>query len=278
MHCEQSKSIPVDAQQEAEKTLRETRIYLHQAQKMEIVGNLAGSLAHDFNNILGSIMGTVSLMQYDLEQEEINRDSMRGHIKLIEDAADRAGEMVRQLLVLSCHRPVSRRRFNLVQTLQRVLDVCRTTFGKKIRVSACEGSGEAFFEGDSAQIEHALLNLCVNALHAMTIMREREEEHGGRLTLRLDLFQADERFREKHPDARGEAFWKISVQDTGVGLTDPMIERIFDPFFTTKTAGDGTGLGLAIVYTIVREHGGAIEVVSTPGAGATFSIFLPQSD
>lgn len=250
---------------------------LLQAQKMEMVGNLAGGLAHDFNNVLGGIIGTVSLMKYTFEERDLNREEVVEQIDMIERAADRASDLVQQLLALSSRREMKTEVFDLSVVVDNVLKICQNTFEKNIAIEHSEQEERALISGDVAHIEQVLLNLCVNAMHAMTIMRDESEPRGGELTVSVRHAHADEHFCRMYPDAREGDYWVLGVRDTGVGMTTDVKERIFDPFFTTKANEKGTGLGLAMVYNIVREHGGFIHVYSEPGQGTLFSVYLPQS-
>ncbi|MCP4605477.1 MAG: hypothetical protein GY847_33985, partial [Proteobacteria bacterium] len=129
---------------------------------------------------------------------------------------------------------------------------------------------------DPTQIEQVLLNLCVNAGHAMTIMRKTDKAPGGKLTVEITEIISDTYFCEKHPEAEpGLYYWRVSVQDTGVGMDVQTLSRIFDPFFTTKEKGKGTGLGLAMVYNIVKHHRGLIDVYSEEKLGSTFNVYMP---
>jgi CheY-like chemotaxis protein len=130
-------------------------------------------------------------------------------------------------------------------------------------------------QADVAQIEQALLNLCVNASHAMTIMRPEYEQQGGILTIAVEKIFIDQHFTESHPGVKEGDHWILRVIDTGVGMNSKTLTKIFDPFFTTKEKSQGTGLGLAMVYNIVHQHNGYIDVYSNPGVGTTFNILLP---
>ncbi len=131
---------------------------------------------------------------------------------------------------------------------------------------------------DETQIEQCLLNLCVNASHAMTIMREDEAPRGGDLAIDVDDFYPDSKFIDRHPEMEKRNYVRISIHDTGVGMDHDTLEKIFDPFFTTKSRENGSGLGLSMVYNIIREHHGLITVYSEPGIGTTFNIFLPREE
>ncbi|RPI72486.1 MAG: response regulator, partial [Desulfobacteraceae bacterium] len=149
------------------------------------------------------------------------------------------------------------------------------TFDKSIEISARYFEKAALAYADPTQMEQSLLNLCINAAHAMTIMRKDGEKHGGSLNISVEEVKTDKYFLKLHPESeKGEAYWVISVQDTGVGMSNAVKAKIFDPFFT-RGKDKGTGLGLAMVYNIVKQHKGFIDVYSQEDIGSTFYIYLP---
>jgi|GEM_PF-1113340 len=250
---------------------------LIQAQKMETVGNLAGGLAHDFNNVLGGIVGTTSLIKYMMEKEDIiDQDTLKNRIEIIEKGAGRAVDLVRQLLTLSRKMEPTFAPVNLNHSIKYVMKICENTFDKSIKIIANYCDTPPLVLADHTQMEQVLLNLCVNASHAMTLMRKKDGIQGGILTLSIREFWADRRFSATHPGSVEQKYWLIAVEDTGVGMDSKIISKIFDPFFTTKAEGHGTGLGLAMVYNIVQKHKGFIDVYSQVDVGSTFKVFLPQ--
>lgn len=248
---------------------------LRQAQKMETVGTLAGGLAHDFNNVLGGMTGAVSLIKHDLGKKEMNMARIMEMIKLFEESSGRAAEMVQQFLALSRKHELTLSPVDLNATIDRVLKICASTFDKSIEIRSARHKGRAMVKADPTQMEQVVLNLCVNASHAMTMMRGDDEPQGGTMTISVSRIYADRFFCETHPEAHPGHYWMISHRDTGVGMDSKTISKIFDPFFSTKKAGKGTGLGLAMVYHIVQQHGGFVDVYSEPGYGSTFNVFLP---
>jgi len=249
---------------------------LRQAQKMEIIGTLAGGLAHDFNNVLGGISGGVSLIKHDLGKPDINIPRIMEMATLLEESSVRAASLVQQLLSLSRKHEPSPVPVDLNRVLARVLHICATSFDKSIEIRSVGFGERAMVKADPAQIEQVILNLCINASHAMTIMRKEDEPEGGALTVSIERIYADKFFCETHPEAHPGRYWMISHRDTGVGMDSKTIAKIFDPFFSTKKTGKGTGLGLAMVYNTVQQHGGFIDVYSEPGYGSTFNVFLPE--
>ncbi len=249
---------------------------LRQAQKMETVGTLAGGLAHDFNNVLSGIVGTTSLIKHIIEKDKNSNEQFKNYIDIIDKSGKRAAEMVQQLLTLSRKSEVSLVPLDINRSLQNIIQICRNTFDKSIEISSEYSGIPAIIKGDPSQIEQVFLNLCINASHAMTIMRGEKQKHGGKLTLSVRIIIADKYFSSNHPEGSAERYWAVSQSDTGVGINSKNLQKIFDPFFTTKEQQNGTGLGLAMVYSIVHNHGGFIDVYSEPGTGTTFNIYFPE--
>jgi len=251
---------------------------LRQAQKMDTVGTLAGGLAHDFNNVLGGILGTLSILKFKLSKEpKINIATINEHITLMEDSGERAKDMVTQLLSISKKQELNFACVSLNKVVEDVVKICKNSLDKCIEIVPAYAENNAFVNADITQIEQVLLNLCVNASHAMTIMRENKEQMGGILSISLEKIFADELFCQINPDATEGYYWILSVSDTGVGMVSKTISEIFSPFFTTKSEGKGTGLGLSMVYSILKQHKGFIDVKSEVGLGSTFNIFLPEN-
>lgn len=247
-----------------------------QAQKMETVGTLAGGFAHDFNNVLGGIVGTLSLMKYKIQKEEsIGKATIQGYLDIMEKSSQRAMSMVQQLLTLSRKQEVSLVSADLNVLVGNVMEICKNTFDKSIKIEPFFQENPAKIYADPAQIEQVILNLCVNASHAMTIMRGAKETWGGFLTVSIDSIFADRHFINTHSEAEEKYYWVVSVKDTGVGMDSKTIAKIFNPFFTTKMQGVGTGLGLSMVYRIAEQHKGFIDVYSERTIGSTFNIYLP---
>jgi PAS domain S-box-containing protein len=246
---------------------------LQQTQKMNTIGILAGGLAHNFNNVLAGIIGTVSLIK--LKGPNIPYERMIEHLTIIDESALRAADMVRQMLTFSRKNELNVTTVNLQEILQQVARICGSTFEKCVEITVDCGQ-DLRVNADRAQIEQVVLNLCINSYHAMTIMREKGEKIGGKLFLRSEILSADKVFCQNHPEAKPAEYCVISVRDTGVGMTSEVVPKVFDPFFTTKDKNKGTGLGLTMVYNIVRQHEGFVEVYSEPGIGSTFNVYIPR--
>jgi PAS domain S-box-containing protein len=236
---------------------------LRQSQKLEAIGRLAGGVAHDFNNILMSIMGSADLLLMDLTPGHTAHDEANE----IKQSVQRGAGLTRQLLAFSRRQATSPRLFALGDAISGMETMLRRLMGPEIDIVTSRPPEPTMVIADQAQIEQVVLNLVVNARDAMP--------DGGRLTVKIEEVELDE--SEVAPDGEGRAgrYACLSVSDTGTGIDDQTRARLFEPFFTTKDQGKGTGLGLSIVYGIVKQSGGHITVVSEPGKGATFNIYLP---
>jgi len=247
---------------------------LRQTQKMESIGLLAGGLAHDFNNILGGIIGPLSYIKHKKDKIKSTREYDE-LIEQIELSANRAKDVVKQLLTLSRKEEFSFTSVDLNSTIQHVMKICKNTLDKRIELNPLYLNEPAIVCADPNQIEQALLNLCVNSAHAMTIMKKEGEPWGGKLTVSLQHHDADKEFCANHPGAEEGFYWMLSVKDEGAGMSREMISDIFSPFYTTKSQDMGTGLGLSMVFNIIKQHKGLITVYSEIGQGSRFNIYLP---
>jgi PAS domain S-box-containing protein len=236
---------------------------LRQAQKMEAIGQLAGGVAHDFNNILTVIMGFGQLLHYSLGAEDPNRSSM----KQILDAANRATHLTSSLLAFSRKQVMLLQQVELNDLTRNHTRFLSRIIGEDVALQT-DFSGEVLpVMADSGQLEQVLMNLATNARDAMP--------GGGELRIRTREVQLDKEFYRQHGFGTPGRYAQITIADTGAGMDAETQEKIFEPFFTTKAPGRGTGLGLSIVYGIVKQHGGYITIESRLGAGTTFSIYLP---
>ncbi|MDE3067614.1 MAG: PAS domain S-box protein [Verrucomicrobiota bacterium] len=234
---------------------------LRQAQKMEAIGQLAGGVAHDFNNILTVIHGHASL----LLAAELPPPTARS-AQQIAQAAERAAGLTRQLLTFSRRQLIQPRRLDLNQVVGTMSNMLGRLLSEDLALQLNYSPTPALIEADAGMMEQVLLNLAVNARDAMP--------RGGQLSVGISIVPV-EKERARHPDAREGHFVRLSVSDTGCGIAAENLQRIFEPFFTTKEIGKGTGLGLATVYGIVKQHRGWIEVESAPDQGSTFHVFIP---
>ncbi len=244
---------------------REAEQQLRQAQKMESVGLLAGGIAHDFNNLLQVILGH-ALLARDDGATPAERDA---DLERVVAAAEKASQLTRQLLAFGRQQPLRTEATDLAEVVQRLLRMVTRLIGEHIEVTFAAAPNLPPINADPAQVEQALLNLCVNARDAMP--------EGGRLAILLDVVAFDEAWCAANPWARPGHYVRLSVADSGVGMDAATRERIFEPFFTTKEKGRGTGLGLAVVYGVVQRHEGFLHVESAPGEGSTFRLFFPAT-
>ena len=237
---------------------------LRQSQKMEAIGQLSGGVAHDLNNILMIING-YSLML--LNSAGLSADAIEG-LKQIYLAGERAATLTQQLLAFSRKQKVEVKVIDLDGTVTGMAKMLRHLVGENIVVQTNGSTGPAMILADTGMIEQVLLNLVVNARDAMPT--------GGRLTIEVSLKELGEDYLSQHSQARAGRFVRLSVKDTGGGISADSLSRIFEPFFTTKPAGKGTGLGLATVFRIVQQHQGWITVESAVGIGTTFTAYFPE--
>lgn len=252
---------------------------LRQSQKMDSLGMLAGGISHDFNNILGGIIGTISMLKVKMKnKEDLNdiREIFNDYIAMIDDASHRASELVTQLLTISRKQEPSKTYFDLREVLVRIEKICRNTFDKSIDIQFDIPDTLCLVYADGGQIDQVVLNVCINANHAMTIMRKNAERNGGLLRVQLERVYADKTFLKNHLKADVQSYyWKLIISDTGVGICSELMIKIFDPFFTTKSKDKGSGLGLSMVYSIIEQHNGFIDVYSEVDKGTSMNIYLP---
>jgi len=254
-------------QKHAEKEKEKLETQLRHSQKMEAIGQLAGGVAHDFNNILTVILGNIELADQSFCESPINKHDISEALKGIELSAKRAADLTRQLLAFGRRQVSQPRILNLNKSLEDVQKMMSRLLTENIFLEiACEPKPHTV-RADPGQIEQIILNLAVNARDAMP--------DGGRLVIGLRYTQLDDDYTRTHADAKPGAHVLLSVSDNGHGMDANTQNRIFEPFFTTKALGQGTGLGLATVYGIVKQAGGHIVVYSEMNHGTTFKVYLP---
>jgi PAS domain S-box-containing protein len=237
--------------------------HLVEARKMDALGTLAGGIAHDFNNILSAILGSV-----DLGLRAVSPDSKPArHLGNIRLAASRAAELTRQILAFSRRAPQESRPTDLRVVVEETLNLLRASLPTTIEIER-RLTAERAVQADATQIHQVLMNLGANAGLAM-------REGGGVLAVALEDVTVGAALADQRPGLVPGPYVRLTIADTGQGMSPEVLARAFEPFYTTRPHGEGTGMGLAVVHGIVRNHGGTIHVVSSPGAGATFTIHLP---
>ena len=252
---------------EAESARLENQL-LH-AQKMEAVGELSAGIAHNFNNMLGAVVGNLELvMMEDLGEA---REYLEEAVASCQEAAD----IVKQLLVFSRRSEIAREPVPIYPLVEQVMGICRRTFDRKIEIDVQGDTSEWAVMGDRGQLYQAFLNLCINARDAVEDLVRNDGKRLPRIALEVGRVHLNAAERDAHPEARPGPYVRLTIADNGSGMDAEIRERIFEPFFTTKEMGRGTGLGLAIVYSVMEQHGGWIDVQSSPGDGTTFQILLP---
>jgi two-component system, cell cycle sensor histidine kinase and response regulator CckA len=239
---------------------------MHQAQKMEAIGQLAGGVAHDFNNILSVIIGYCEMITADLKPD----NPLHTYAGEIRHAADHATGLTRQLLVFSRKQKVQPVVLNLDDTVRDLNKILRRLIGEDIEMSVVPGKQVGHIMADPGHVGQVLMNLAVNARDAMP--------NGGKLTIATSNVTLDEPYTRTHAGVNPGDYVMLSVSDTGAGMTPEVKARLFEALFTTKPAGKGTGLGLATCQTIVQQSGGHIDVESQIGEGATFRIYFPRAN
>jgi signal transduction histidine kinase/CheY-like chemotaxis protein len=236
-----------------------------QLQKMEAIGQLAGGVAHDFNNILAAI-----IMHLDLLQETGGLSaSVSGALKEVQGYAQRAADLTRQLLLFSRRKVAYTRRLDLNTVLENLVKMLRRLLGENIEMEFWPSPEKQWVEADPGMLEQVVMNLSVNARDAMP--------RGGHLKLTTTTVEFSPTQVDSSAGARDGSFVCLAVSDTGEGMDEATLKHIFEPFFTTKEVGKGTGLGLATVYGIVQQHEGWVNVESVVGEGTTFRIYLPKT-
>ncbi|MBI4595068.1 MAG: PAS domain S-box protein, partial [Candidatus Tectomicrobia bacterium] len=236
---------------------------LHQAQKMEAIGQLAGGIAHDFNNILSGITGYTTIMKMKMNDDH----PFSQGLTVIEKSAWRAAELTKQLLGFARGGKYEIKQVNLNQVINNVLKIVGETFDKSIVIKTRLHEDICAVEGDPGQLEHVLLNLCLNARDAMPT--------GGTILIETKNIAITEAYINTHWEVKAGDYVLLTISDTGMGIPAEILGKIFEPFFTTKEIGRGTGMGLAMAYGIIKNHQGYIRVYSELGKGACFKIYLP---
>jgi two-component system, cell cycle sensor histidine kinase and response regulator CckA len=253
----------ITERKKSEEEREKLQAQLHQAQKMEYVGRLAGGVAHDFNNMLGVILGHLDMIMDEVDPAQ----PLFSELKEIRQAADRSTDLTRQLLAFARKQIVSPKVLDLNETVEGMLKMLRRLIGEDIDLAWLPETGLWPVMMDPGQVDQILANLCVNARDAI--------EGVGKITIETANATFDSEYCAKNLDCVPGNYVMIGLSDNGCGMDMETQDKIFEPYFTTKELGRGTGLGLSTIYGIVRQNSGFINVYSEPGKGTTFKIFLP---
>jgi two-component system cell cycle sensor histidine kinase/response regulator CckA len=246
--------------------LRRLERELHQAQKMESIGRLAGGVAHDFNNMLGIILGHAEMALDEFEPGQ----PIFSDLREIQKAAKRSADLTRQLLAFARKQTVAPKVLDLNESVEGMLKMLRRLIGEDIDLAWMPGKNLWPVKVDHSQLDQMLANLCVNARDAIVGV--------GKITIETANATLDESHCIDNPEFVPGEFVLMTVRDNGCGMDEDILENIFEPFFTTKELGKGTGLGLAVIYGIVKQNNGFIDVRSEQDRGTTFRIYLPRAD
>jgi PAS domain S-box-containing protein len=255
--------LDVTEQKRAEKERDSLRGQLFQAQKLEAVGTLAGGIAHDFNNLLQIVLGYSDL----LIRQKGDESPDFGYLDTIRRAAREGRDLVKGLLTFSRHAQSAKIPVDLSQRLNYLWRILRRLLPRMIEIEINLADDLRVVNANPIQIGQVLINLAINAQHAMPA--------GGKLMIEAQNINLDENYCRTQVDAIPGEYVMVTVSDTGQGMESEVLNRIFEPFFTTKQVGKGTGLGLSVVYGIVKDHNGHVTCSSEPGSGTTFRIYLP---
>ncbi len=249
---------------QTEQERRALEVQLIHSQKMEALGTLAGGIAHDFNNILSGIMGYTEVASMLVEKDT----QVRGILNKVLEAGERAKFLIRQILSFSRQNEEEKKPIPINPIVAEVIKLLKASLPIDIDIRENMDDNDKLVEADPTRIHQILMNLCINSAHAM-------REKGGVLEVNLvhEAFPQDKTAAQL--ELRPGSYVRLSVSDTGHGISPNNIERIFDPYFTTKEKGEGTGLGLAVVHGIVKNYQGAIAVESEPEKGTSFHVYLP---
>jgi len=257
-------NIDITERKRAEAERERLQAQLNQAQKMESVGRLAGGVAHDFNNMLGVILGHTEMALLHTD----DKHKLYSDLKEIRKAAERSADITKQLLAFARKQTISPKQLDLNDAVESMLNMLRRLIGEDIDLVWKPSAHLWPLKMDPSQVDQILANLCVNARDAI--------DGVGKLTIETGIITFDEEYSKKHAGFIPGDFVLLAVSDNGCGMHKEILDNLFEPFFTTKETGKGTGLGLATIYGIVKQNNGFINVYSEPGQGSTFKIYLPR--
>jgi len=254
-----------EARARAEREKRELEHRMMQIQKLESIGLLAGGIAHDFNNLLTVVISGVSLaLEQPLDA------GAREELETVLDAAGRAAQLTKQLLVMSRSQELDLRTVDVNSRLEQLMVLLKRVMPANVELDLILAVRMPPVEADATQLDQIFMNLCINSRDAMP--------NGGKITIETEQVLVNAAYAVAHPWAKKGRYVLVTVSDTGTGMPPEVVERVFEPFFTTKGPQAGTGLGLAIAYGIVRQHGGMMHCYSEVGVGTSFKVYLPARD
>jgi PAS domain S-box-containing protein len=248
---------------------RQLENQLNQAQKLESVGLLAGGVAHDFNNILTTIRGYADLMHMDMTESDRNYNS----VKYIIDGSRRAEELIRNLLAFSRRQMIEPKIINLNDVINELHSMLKRLITEDISLELYLGDSLNNIKADPTQIQQVLVNLIVNANHAIKMEKNKSKKRNIKII--TDETKLSEQIKEQASHGSNGSFILMAVEDSGIGISEPDKEKIFEPFYSTKKEGEGSGLGLSTVYGIVKQNNGVIHLESELNVGTTFEIYWP---
>jgi PAS domain S-box-containing protein len=254
----------ITERKEAEEQRETLQTQLNQAQKMESVGRLAGGIAHDYNNMLGVILGHAEMAL----MHSVPTQPLFHHLQAITKAAERSADLTRQLLAFARKQTITPKLLNLNEIVEGMLMMLKRLIGEDIHLAWIPGKELWPVKVDPTQLDQIIANLCINSCDAISGV--------GKITIETTNIVFDRDYCSHHADFAPGNFVMLAVSDDGCGMDKETLDKIFDPFFTTKEFGKGTGLGLAIVYGIVKQNNGFINVYTEPGQGTTLKIYLPR--
>ncbi|GAB7127674.1 PAS domain-containing protein [Silvimonas sp. JCM 19000] len=253
------------AEREAAAAVKRSELALQQAQKMETIGKLTGGVAHDFNNLLQVISGNLQL----LKRIVVGNERGQRHVENALNGVNRGAKLASYLLAFGRRQALEPRVVKISRYIVEMEDMLHRSLGEEIEIEMSVSAGLWNTFVDTAQVENAVLNLCINARDAM--------EGIGKLTLEVGNAFLDDAYAWQYPDVTPGQYVMIAVSDTGCGMTPDVMAQAFEPFFSTKPEGKGTGLGLSMVYGFVKQSGGHVKIYSEPGHGTTVKLYLPRS-
>ena len=257
-------NVDITEQREAELEKENLQLQLYHSQKMESIGRLAGGMAHDFNNMLGVIIGNVELALLEAEEDS----PMLSDLREIASAAQRSADLTHQLLAFAREQKISPVSLELNPVVEAVFKMLERLMGERITLLWKPGTELWPILADPTQIDQILMNLCINARDAIT--------GEGQVVISTQNRSLDTRYTKNHPGSTAGDFVELTVVDSGCGMTDEVRQKVFDPFFTTKEHDQGTGLGMSTVYGIVKQNNGYIDIQSIPERGTVVTVLLPR--